>query len=234
MENVRSVERALEILECFSKDRKEVGLSELSRVLVLPKATVYRLARTLESQGYLLQNPTTQTYRLGPKVLGLAHVFLAELDYREIALPYMEELRNIVHESVSLYIANGEQRICVQRVEGLHALRQVVHIGDRLPIHEGASGKILTVFQDLKKYIQQFDPEVVKQIREQGYAVSYEEKDQGLTSISVPILNHSSQVIAALVISGPIFRFSASNIQRFVKEMLKTANHISYQLGYLQ
>lgn len=234
MENVRAVERSLEILECFSEARDEIGLSELARSLMLPKATVFRLARTLEDRGYLVQVLERQTYRLGPKVAALGHVFLANLDYRAVALPFMKVLRDEIHEAVSLYIAVGDgERMCVQRVESTHALRQIINIGDRLPINRGSAGKLLIAFQHLDTYAEGIAKEELQRIREQGYAVSIDERGQGLSSISVPIRNNKGDVIASLTVSGPEFRFTREHIETYIKELVKTAKQISYQLGYL-
>jgi DNA-binding IclR family transcriptional regulator len=233
MDNVRAVERALELLECFSDDRKNIGLSELSRMLLLPKATVLRLARTLENKGYLIQDADRQHYRLGPKVLALGQVFLAELEYRQVALPFMEELRNRTQESVSLYAVSGDERVCVQRVESPHALRQVISIGARLPLNRGSAGKLLIVFQNLAGYEEDITWEERKHMLEKGYAHSFEEREQGLASLSVPIWNNKGQVIASLTLSGPSFRFTIANNQKYVEEALRTAKQISYQLGYL-
>lgn len=233
MENVRAVERALELLECFSEKRNEIGLSELSRILMLPKATVFRLARTLEDKGYLVQEPERQTYRLGPKVAALGHVFLANLDYRTVALPFMKALRDHIQEAVSIYITVDDQRMCVQRVESTHALRQFINIGDRLPINRGSAGKLLIAFQHLDIYAEGITPEELQRIREQGFAVSIDERGQGLASISAPIRNNKGEVIASLTVSGPIFRFTCENMEGYIREVVKTAKQISYQLGYL-
>ncbi len=233
MENVRSVERALEILECFSDNRKEIGLSELSRILVLPKATVLRLARTLENKNYLIQNAKNQTYRLGPKVSALGNAFLAGFDYREIALPFMQDLGEQIQESITLYAVSDNQRICVQRVQSSRALRQVIEIGDRLPLFRGSAGKLLVAFQNLESFIASVGADEINKIRRDGFAVSFEEREQGLASISVPIYNYQGSVIAALTTSGPSFRFSDENVDFYLKELLKTSQQISYQLGYL-
>ncbi|GEO27325.1 IclR family transcriptional regulator [Alicyclobacillus acidoterrestris] len=233
MENVRSVERALELLDCFNAQRNEIGLSELSRILKLPKATVLRLARTLESKGYLIQDVEKQTYRLGPKVVSLSKEFLSNLDYRLIALPYMKALRDKLEETVTLYILSGNQRLCVQRVESRHTLRQAVNIGDLLPLSKGSSGKLLVAFLNLESKVDNIPPDQLQEIREKGYALSFEEREEGLSSVSAPIRNHKGEVIAALSVSGLAVRFSSDKINQFIEQLVSTSKEISYQLGYL-
>ncbi|MCF8567831.1 IclR family transcriptional regulator [Alicyclobacillus tolerans] len=234
MENVRAVERALELLDCFSSQRKQMGLSELSRLLDLPKATVLRLARTLESKGYLIQDSENQNYRLGPKVVSLSKEFLSDLDFRLIAIPFMKELRDQIQETVTLYVINGNKRLCVHRVESHHSLRQAVNIGDLLPLNKGSSGKLLVAFLGLESVVDGVPLEELQEIRDNGYSVSFEEREEGLSSVSAPIRNHNGEVIAALSVSGLATRFAAEKIGQFITKLLRAAEQISYRLGYLE
>ncbi|MBO1514904.1 IclR family transcriptional regulator [Metabacillus bambusae] len=233
MENVRSVERALELLECFSEVHEEIGLSELSRSLALPKATVLRLARTLQSKGYLFQNDENHTYRLGSKVLGLSNVFLTNLDFRKVALPFMKGLRDKTQETVALFVVSDNKRMCVERVESHHTLQPAIRIGEHVSLERGSASKLLVVYQKISPFIESIDPEEIQQIFNQGFAASIEEREQGLASISAPIYNNKGQTIAALCITGSAFRFTKEKIENHINEILATAKQISYQLGYL-
>lgn len=234
MENVRAVERALELLECFSKNKSEIGLSELARMLMLPKATVFRIASTLEDKGYLLQDPERQAYRLGPKAAALGNAFLTNLDYRTVALPLMKHLRDEIQETVSLYISvENQYRMCVQRVESPHVLRQFINIGDRLPLNRGSAGKLLIAFQNLAVDLEGLEPGEIVKIRKQGYATSFEERERGLASISAPIFDSKGEAIASLTVSGPSFRFSETEKDRYIRKTVETAQQISFRLGHL-
>jgi IclR family KDG regulon transcriptional repressor len=233
METVRAVDRALEIMDCFTENRKEIGLSELSRLLDLPKATVLRLARTLENKSYLIQDSESQTYRLGPKVVNLSHVFLSNLDFRMVALPFMKDLRDKSQETVTLYVVSEYKRLCVQRVESNHTLRQAINIGDYLPLDQGSAGKLLIAFHGLLPFFKEVEVKEIEKIISQGYAVSFEEREEGLSSISAPIRNDKGEVIAAMSVSGSAFRFTKDKIEKYVEEVVKTTQEISYQLGYL-
>lgn len=232
MENVRSVDRALEILDCFTENRKEVGLSELSRLLDLPKATVLRLARTLESKGYLIQDSENQTYRLGPKVVGLGNLFLSNLDFRMVALPFMKALRDQIQETITLYVESGNSRLCVQRVESHHTIRQAVNIGDYLPLDRGSAGKLLVAYRH-KENTHEIHAEEIQEILKDGYAVSFDEREEGLSSVSTPIWNNKGEVIAALSVSGLSSRFTKDKIDQHIEQILNISRQISYQLGYL-
>lgn len=233
MESVRAVERALELLESFSAERQEIGLSELSRKLTLPKATTLRIARTLEKKGYLYQDSKSSMYRLGARVLPLGQVFLKDLNYCEVALPYMQALRDRTEEAVTLYIAVSDvERMCVQRVNSKHVLRQVVAIGDVLPMGRGSAGKLLLAYQGDNGKKNGVDEKELERILHAGYAVSADERSQGLYSISAPIFDHQAKVIASLTLSGPIFRLDENNMEYFSRKVVAVAKEISCQLGW--
>ena len=130
MEKNQSLDRTLDILESFTVGRPCLGLSELARTVDLPKATVYRIAETLVARGYLIKEMKDQSYQLGYKVLNLSNVMLSHLDYRQIALPHMRQIRDETNESVTLYIAlNAKQRLCVERVQSTNGLSRIVNVG---------------------------------------------------------------------------------------------------------
>ena len=142
----------------------------------------------------------------------------------------MKELRDTIQESVSLYIPVNDQRMCVQRVNSNHSLRQFIEIGDRLPLNRGSGGKLLIAYMQLMQ--QDVDPGEIASILNKGYAVSIEEREQGVASVSAPVRNNKAEVIASLTISGSAFRFQSNNLQSYIYETVQTAKRISGLLGY--
>ena len=234
MEKNQSLDRTLDILECFSTSRSKIGLSDLARAVCLPKATVYRIAETLLARGYLIKDAADQSYQLGYKVLNLAGAMLANLDYRKIALPYMQQMRNETNESITLYIAaNERQRLCVERVQSTAGLSRIVNVGDVFPIDRGAPGKVLLAYQDpaaLQDYA--VSSAELERVRSRGYAISYAERETGVTAVAAPIFNREGQILAALSISGPSFRYEGENMDRFILLIKEAAASISQKLGF--
>lgn len=234
MEKNQSLDRTLDVLECFSNSRSKIGLSDLGRAVCLPKATVYRIAETLLARGYLMKDATDQSYKLGYKVLNLAGAMLANLDYRKIALPYMQQMRNETNESITLYIAaNERQRLCVERVQSTAGLSRIVNVGDVFPIDRGAPGKVLLAYQNpatlSKDYV--VSSAELETIRSYGYAISYAERETGVTAVAAPIFNREGQIVASLSISGPSFRYEGENMERFIRLVKNAAEEISKTLG---
>ncbi|MCK9927538.1 hypothetical protein MXD62_10205, partial [Frankia sp. Mgl5] len=133
-----------------------------------------------------------------------------------VLLPEMERLRDLVGETISLYVRDGNERIRIQAVQSNYAIRRVAPIGARMPLSVGASSKVLVAFEDeavRKSILQELEwPESIdremfiqqlKQIRLQGYATSVEERELGTAAISAPIINHNGKLTAAVAISGP-------------------------------
>ncbi len=142
---VRAVERALDILMCFTKS-SELGLTEIAGQIGLHKSTVHRLMTTLEEKGFVARDAATEKYRLGLKVWELSTHLSKSDDPAVLLLPAMERLRDRLGETVSLYLRDGKDRLRIQAVQSNQAIRRVAQVGARLPLYVGASSKVLVAF----------------------------------------------------------------------------------------
>ncbi|WP_018132693.1 IclR family transcriptional regulator [Effusibacillus pohliae] len=241
---VRAVERALDILLCFSGTEMELGLSEIAKKVGLHKSTVHRLLASLESKGFIRRNPQTDKYRLGWSVLELVSNVYQSDDLASIVVPQMTQLRDEVGETISLYIRVGKERIRTQAVESNQPVRRVANIGQRLPLYVGASGKVLLAWSDpdVVEAVMN-DPawpeelskrgflEILAKTRDNGFAISIEEREPGAAAVAVPIFGRDKQIVAALSISGPVDRFTQDAVQRFIPAARQTAQIISKMLA---
>lgn len=249
-ESVKSVERAMKILNCFSQETPQLGITELSKKLKVSKSTIHRLVTSMQKEGFIMQDEATQQYRLGFKILHLSKFILQNMDIRTVSTPIMQKLRDKTNETVGLSIIFNDARICIEKADSFLGIRRFIEIGQQLPLYTGASGKVLLAYQG-KKFIQHIlydrkleaftektviNPEqIVKDlqiIKEKGYCISSGEHIADVTSISAPIWNHNKKVIACLNISGPSFRFTAEKTEDFLKLLLETAADISRKMGY--
>ncbi len=248
----QTVTRAIDVLNLFTAERPDLGIMEMSRLLGISKSSVHRLATTLESAGYLRQDQANQRYQLGFKVLQLANILLTSLKFRDIAFPWMERLRSQTNETVSLYVADRDARICIERLEGTQDIRFVVDINMRLPLHTGAAGKLLLAYQSetvRRHFIAQWQTESdslfshshgtpdefereLSSIHKQGYAISIGERITYAAALAVPILNYRAEILAALTISGPSVRFTEEHILQWLPSAQMAARAISEQMGY--
>lgn len=236
--SVRSVERALDILLAFTEQR-ELGLTEVAKAVGLHKSTVFRLLHTLERKGFVVRDPDTDRYRLGFRIFELAASMNHSDDPLAIVLPEMERLRDAVEETVSLYIRDGLERIRVQAVQSNQVIRRVAPIGQRLPLFVGASSKVLVAFSPsdvLEALLEHPDwpagvdkaafRREIDDVRRKGYAMSFEEREEGVAAVSIPVFRPNGDIFAALTVSGPVQRLSRRRMEEMLPELLASGRRM--------
>jgi DNA-binding IclR family transcriptional regulator len=236
--NIRSIERALEVLECF-QEFEELNLSEISKKTNLTTSTVYRIVITLENLKYLLRNENNKKYYLGPKFLLFSRntIFNMENILRKAASPFLFKLKNKYNQTAAIYVLKSNSRVCLDRVSGTNELSYKINIGDILPLTKGAAGKILISYLDQKK-IEELnlssipDQNIIKEIHEKGYSISIDERLKGISSISSPIFDLYGNCVAAIIIAGPTNSIISDNKKEIINDVKKYALEISEILGY--
>ena len=108
-------------------------LKEIAEHTHLNTSTAFRIVNTLERRQYLTRNDTSKQYRLGPRALALGYSSHWTENVITLAKPYLRRLQQLFNETVSIYIAEGDCRICLDHVESTHSLRRVIPIGERCP-----------------------------------------------------------------------------------------------------
>jgi DNA-binding IclR family transcriptional regulator len=250
-EKVQTIDRLIQIMDCFTIDQNDLGVREVARLTGLSPSACGRLMMALKNQGLLLQNPESRSYSVGPKSLRWAEVYTTNLDIRNVALPFINELLLETKETISLYILDGDERLCVERMESAQNVRIVARIGRRLPLYAGSAGKLLLAFLPEKRQEEilsrtNFQPftnktitdiktlkEELKIIRKQGYAFSNGEWVEDAAGIAAPIFDMKSDILGALTISGPSFRFTPEKIKLHKNSIIKAAELISRDLGFI-
>jgi IclR family transcriptional regulator, KDG regulon repressor len=235
---VRAVERALDILLCFT-DVKELSMTEIAGRVSLNKSTVHRLLASLEGKGFLLRDQATDKYRLGFRLWELSANLVSDDDPAILFLPEMEQLRDTLEETISLYVRDGRERVRIQAVESMQTIRRVAPIGVRLPLAVGASSKVLVAFSE--QSVQDFildDPawpetvdkgnymEQLRKIRMQGYATSIEEREQGTAAIAAPVFNRLGKLVVALSVSGPATRLTIEKMDEVASFIMEAAKRM--------
>lgn len=235
---VRAVERALDILLCFT-DTKELGLTEIASRIALHKSTVFRLLATLEGKGFVVRNPETEKYHLGYRVWELSANLAHSDDLASRLLPEMERLRDLVEETISLYVRDGKERIRIQAVQSNQPVRRVAPIGARMPLYVGASSKILVAYASealLEELLQ--DPawpasidratfrEQLAETRARGFATSLEEREIGAAALSAPVFNRNGKLVAAVAISGPVHRLTETQMLAYAAPIMEAAKRM--------
>lgn len=221
-DRVEAVERALELLNCFTEENSILSLKQLAAQTGFYKSTILRIASSLERYGYMIRQYDGR-YRLGSALINLGDIARKSFDISDIVRPTLEELRDRFNESVAFYTKSGNKRICLYRANANRAIRHQLEEGRRLPLEKGAAGRVLLAYTGTAG-------ELYDAIRQQGWYTSLGERDPEVASVGVPILSADGQILAVLSISGLISRFTEENQQNFVSALQEKAHQLADRL----
>jgi len=247
---VKSVDRALHLLEIMAEEKREVELAELCKKTRINTTTLYRLLQTLQSRGFVAQDPHTGSYRLGLKLLELGHAVVDQIELRRIVLPFLQELMEKTGETANLVILDEGEAIYIDKVESPSLLRTFSRIGKQAPAHATGVGKVLLAALSSEKVTEIIktkglckltentitSPEnlqkELEKIRENGFAIDNEECEIGAKCIAAPIRDYTNQVVAAVSVAGPSVRLHEERLGELMKVIREAASKISQKMGY--
>jgi DNA-binding IclR family transcriptional regulator len=246
---IRSIERAVSVLEVLARAEHPTSLSRIAGAAQLSVPTTFRILRTLQGQNLVTWHAEAGEYGLGLRVLELAQGLLRQLDVVGITRPYLRAVRNELDETTALMVRSEDEWVCVAQAEAAQPLRSVIQVGDRLPLYAGSAGKLFLADlseTELEEYIARTefvsfsdttptDPiELRRQIeyaRLNGYAAGVNQRGAGGAGVSAPIFGHDGRLVAAFSVSGPMTRYTPEASQRWCEAVLASARDISRALG---
>lgn len=248
-----SINKACSLLNYFTLDKDVIGLSELSRISGMPKATVYRLMTTMEENGFIRKVNIIgreNQYRLGLKLLELGKLVSEQLEIREVAMPYMKDLRDKVNECVQLIVRDKNEAIYIEKLEGDRHVRLYTRVGRRAPLYGGACPRAILSFMEDEEIecvlkVEQLEAitsntitnkenlmKSIEEARKIGYTVSYGELELESVAVGAPIFDSQGKVIASISIAGPEYRFKEKEMIVLIDELLKVTHKISQKFGF--
>lgn len=241
---IASLERALSILFALEHFPDGLTASKLAQKTGTSLSTLYRYVTVLSRYGILHYDGRLACYQLGNRLVSLANKIPAEKELVKTAFPHMQYLSREIGETVIITQVTGYEAICLERVESDTVVRLSFEKGAVLPLHAGASARVLMAYLSdkevetiikhvgLPRYTENTitDPlrlqEVLRQVRERGYAISDEEMDRGVRAISVPLFDSEGRAIAGLSVPGPLFRLDAQKSTLVLQKLRETAQKI--------
>jgi len=246
---VPGLERGMQILMLFDRERREVGAPEIAQRLGIPRTTVFRLLHTLVHL-QLLVGTESGAYRLGPAVLRLGFEYLASQDITELARPVVQQLRDDTGLPAQLVIRDGREVVVVLRVAGASAFDSSVNIGTRMPAHATILGRVLLSdcsADDLRalypertlKAYSPHTPETVGALakllagdRARGYAVSSSFYERGISAIAAPVRDAAGRIVAAVSLTTQREAIPEQERAALVDRVVAAAKALSEQLSY--
>lgn len=229
--NVGVLDKSVAILAALAEEGP-LSLAGLVEATRLSRPTAHRLAAALEAHR-LVGRDGSGRYRLGLVLLGWAGLVSAELGLVEAARPVLEALRDATGESAQLFVRDGDRRLCVAASERPAGLRDTVPVGALLPVDRGSGGKVLLAFAPdgaLPGPVG-VDPAELEAIRRRGWAASVAEREEGVCSVSAPVLDAAGRVHAALGVSGPVNRMGRQPGKRLAEPVVAAARELERRAG---
>jgi DNA-binding IclR family transcriptional regulator len=241
--NVRAVERAVDILECFMSEKPWMSVLDIQRKVPLSRPTLYRLLQTLIAKGLVRAEGDPQRFALDFGIGRLAHNWIAGIDAVALARPILEDLRNATGETAALSLRRGDLRQCVAEVVSPHVLAISRGLGETDHLWRGASGKAILAFLDEKELAEVMRglPKTINKTtlaadlshaRKGGYFVSRGEVFVGALAIAAPYFDHTGNVAGSVGVFGPEARLNEQWITKAVSHVVKSAAALSAASGH--
>lgn len=243
---MRVLVKAFEILEALDRFGEQgAPLGELSGAVRLPKPTVYRILRTLETLSYVAADG--RTYRLGERLKQLGQPSLATV-IAQLARPAMSRLLAAFEHTVNLAIVEGDQLVYKCMLEGLRSVRMQSIPGSYISMTRSALGKCILAYQPREqveriarreRYVAGASDERLSKllaeltrVRKQGYAIDDQEVEKGLRCVGCAIFDKQGRPVASISVSGASSLLTFPEMRRIAVFVRQACQEISVGLGY--
>jgi IclR family transcriptional regulator, KDG regulon repressor len=243
--NIGTLDKTFKIIDLLGENSRGLRLSELSRMLDLPKSSIHHILKMLRSQDYVDQDSETKKYVLGFKFLSVGSKILSNLDIRRAAYNHLRSLHQRINETVNLTILRNGQVTFIDKIPKVGGLSLDTYLGFSTDPHSAASGKVLLseLSRDAIEEMYRNKPlkacgkntitslvrlyEELENIRKQDYAIDNEEHYEGVRCVAA-LIRSRNKIIAAISVTGSIFSMSMERITQELIELVKdTAMRIS-------
>lgn len=246
---VRALSKGLTVLGLFDAENREWTLDEIAERAGLPRMTAYRMIRTMEAASFLVRDPVTSRYHLGPALLATTYLSETYSELVAIARPYLEDLTRSTGESSTLAVEVDGVAVSVFMVDTPRPLKREIAVGRIIGDTANANGKIFAAFKSDAERAALLgmsrepltpatitDPdrlaEELANVRRQGIAFDFEERNAGTCAVAAPVRDQLGKVIAAVSLVIPTGRFGPDERQRFAEAVKAAAASLSAFLGH--
>ena len=245
---VRSLTRALRILQSLAARSEGMSLTELSETTGLPPSTTHRLLTTLEAERFVRPDPTNGQWRIGVTAYYVGSAFARSRDTLALIRPYLRRLMEITGETSNLFVESDGEAICIGQIESRHAMRAITGVGGRVMLHSSGAGKVLLAHMDVEARQAILNGPLAKptektlcdaadldaelsRISSTGHAIDDEENAIGLRCVAAPIYNEFREVVAAISVSGPTARIPDNRLKSLCEVVAQAAIEATRDFG---
>jgi IclR family KDG regulon transcriptional repressor len=249
---IGSVIKAVEVLEELAKSEDGLGVTEISNRLNYGVSATYHLLNTLKQCNIIEQDKKTKKYRIGFELFRICGMAKRQNALASLAQPYLDKLREMVGETSNLVVLDGNEVIYIAQSESTKLLKLFTQLGAKVPFYCTGGGKAILSYQpkkvqdlvlnntnfikftgntlsDINELVRELDI-----IRQQGYAMDNEEREEGVTCIAAPVFDCYGEAIASISISGPTYRLKEKDLSTIINNVIDVAKELSESLGYVE
>jgi len=246
--SIQSLDRATAILKALASGPRRLGVSELAERLGLARPTVHGLLQTLQTHGFVEQDPYSDKYQLGPGLLQLGYSYLDLNELRSRSIAHADNLARRTGAAVRVGVMHGSSVVVVHHVFRPDAAFGVLEVGLQLPLHATALGKAILAFspaQVVEDLLAGQLPRLTKQtlssanlrrelaaVRESGVATERDEAVLGESSAASPIFDHGGQAVGGIAVVDSTERIFPRGLARgLATAVSEAARGVSRELG---
>jgi IclR family KDG regulon transcriptional repressor len=253
-DSMKSLNKAIDILELFLDTKREMSVLEISRSLKLNRTTVNRIILALIKRGYVSQEERRGKYFLGTVYLNYSSVVKDKMKIRYVAIPYLFELSQLVNEPAILALVTGKDSMITETFydpqRSNHTLKALPDESSQFALHRTCLGKIfLSSFSDeeLQSYfdthqLERSTPNTIVDInqmkkhlltvRQENIAFDDEEDSMGVRGVGAGIKDVDGKIIGSIGLIAPTVRMSWRDMKKWAQIVKNYAIKISSRLGY--
>ncbi len=238
---LQSLDRGLEILEMLAE--RACSVEDLSRRLRCPKSTTYRTLATLRRRSLVDRDAREGRYLVGYGVLRFVRGLAGRSSLREAAIGVLREIAAELRETALLTVRSGNVGVVIESIESSEPVRVAPGLGESVPLHCGAPMKALLAFRPqaeidayLRRPLERRTPQSITdakrlrahlaQIRQRGYAESWEEVYPGAVGVAVPVLGADGYAVASLGIGAPVHRCTRERVEAIAQTLRSAAREL--------
>ncbi len=244
----QAIQRALAMLNCFTRGTDDLSLTEISKLVQIPYSTASRIAGILEQESFLSRDKNTKRYSLGRRVYGLGYCAKQNDFLRKVIYPYLVKLRDEFGETAIIYIRDGNYRICFEKAPAFHNFKFSPTVGSKYVVWAGAGGRGFLAFatpEEQETFIRDArnltsftttDKDKLKQelysLCKNGYAYCVNEYQEGFSSIAGPVIDGGNNILCTIAVTGPSARFTEPVVAGLKKRIPEYCAEISSTFGW--
>ncbi len=242
---MNSVEKVLWILNRLGDEPFEMTLTEIANEMNTVKSGAHKILSVMTKQGFILQEPGSKKYSIGPALYRLGNIYSNQVGIWEIAKPILIQVSEITQETVSIGIREGDTAILAYKIDSPLPVRHVENVGTKFPMNSSAIGKVLAAYHNFDRVTELLNSmtfikltqntivnhdailEEYQVIRRQGYAIADEERFLDSFGIAVPIKDKNENVWSCISITAPKSRLTPDKLDRWIYLLKDKAEIIS-------